>query len=240
MGGASSGGGLAPTGGTGAVDTSTGTGGQSAITSTPTTGKGHNIGGANATGGISSVGGQSTSGTGGLAGIGGALVSGGSLPTGGVPSVGGSASSAGSCAAVYYRDADGDSWGSSESSCSAAAGWVSRTGDCNDANADVFPGQTSNFSVPYATTGLTQSFDYDCDGSETLEGGVQTSTGQCEASGSGNSCLGDGYVPVEPPRTGTDLNQICGSVRYLVCARSQQQCVAALSTDGSHEAAACR
>lgn len=48
-------------------------------------------------------------------------------------------------ATVYYRDADGDGYGdpkSSKSSCSKPAGYVVNNTDCNDSNANVYPGAT--------------------------------------------------------------------------------------------------
>lgn len=94
--------------------------------------------------------------------------------------------------------------------------------------------------VPYVARDGIQNSDYNCDGVETIAGGTQTSTGACETTGLGNACSGDGYLPVEPARTGTNLNQLCGSMRYLVCARSQQVCIGAASTDGTYVAAKCR
>jgi hypothetical protein len=96
------------------------------------------------------------------------------------------------------------------------------------------------FAVAYTATDGTSSFDYNCDREETVAGGTQVSTGECVASGSGNACTGDGYLAVVPERTGTDLNQVCGSMRYLVCSRSAQICISAISTDGTYEAARCR
>jgi|GEM_PF-3683261 len=238
--GSNSAGGVVAAGGTSTATTRVSTGGSSTPGSTASTGGHDSFGGTSASGSMSAGGTQDSGGALGTAGVssaGGALVIAGAASTGGVQQVGGSSASS-TCANVYYRDADGDSWGTQESSCSGGAGWVTRTGDCNDANEDVFPSQTKTFAIPYATTNGHQSFDYDCDGTETATGGVQASTGQCEASGLGNACLGDGYLPVEPPRTGEDINQLCGSARYLVCARSQQQCVGAVATD--QDAVACR
>lgn len=181
-----------------------------------------------ATGGVATTGGTSgelgTSGAGGLVATSGASTG----------------AAAGSCAVAYYRDVDGDTWGAGESSCTGGAGWVTRTGDCHDGNANVFPEQTTTFAESYLANNGAQSFDYNCDGSETIAGGTQVSTGACETAGLGNACSGDGYLPVEPARSGTNANQLCGSMRYLVCARSQQVCIGAVSTDGTYEAARCK
>lgn len=160
---------------------------------------------------------------------------GASVTIGGIAAVAGSSA----CPVTYYRDADADSWGSTETSCTGGVGWVSRTGDCNDSNANVFPNQTKDFDKPYTSSAGLQSFDFDCDGVESIANGSQVATGACTSSGLGNACAGDGYLPVEPVRAGTNLNQICGSTRYLVCSRSQQVCVGATSADGSYPAARC-
>jgi hypothetical protein len=172
--------------------------------------------------------------------IGGTTGVGGVAATGGVVVVAGAAATGGACATTYYRDADNDTWGGVEARCAGGSGWVTRTGDCNDANADVHPDQTATFDKPYTATSGVSSFDYNCDGTETTSGGVQISTGACVTAGLGNSCTGDGYLPVDPVRTGTNLNQVCGSMRYLVCARSQQTCIGATSTDGTYEAVHCK
>lgn len=160
--------------------------------------------------------------------------------SGGSEAAGGSVSTGGTCSTTYYRDADGDSWGGPETSCTNATGWVARTGDCNDSNALVFPNQTLSFTEAYIAADGTLRFDYDCDGVESTASGKQISTGDCQTSSAGNACTGDGYLPVEPSRTGTQLNQTCGSTRYLVCARSQLVCIGAIATDGSHEAISCK
>jgi hypothetical protein len=149
-------------------------------------------------------------------------------------------SSSGACPIIYYRDADADSWGSTETSCTGRPGWVTRSGDCNDSNADVFPSQSVPFAAPYSNSVGLPSFDYDCDGVETLAAGIQASPGECTNAGLGNACAGDGYLPCEPARTGVNLNPICGSARYLSCSRTQQICVGATSTDGSYPAVRCK
>ncbi len=202
------------------------------------------VGGSVTTGGATTSGGAvaiaGSTGVGGKAATGGASAVAGAVATGGSIAAAGSVATGGTCATTYYRDADGDTWGGTQTSCVAATGWVTRTGDCNDANADVFPNQTNSFAVAYTATNGIQSFDYNCDGTETTAGGTQVSTGACLAAGSGNACTGDGYLAVDPARSGTDLNQVCGSMRYLVCTRSQQVCISAISTDGTYEAARCR
>lgn len=69
---------------------------------------------------------------------------------------------------TYYidldRDGHGDAWDSGIQACSAPPSYVSQADDCNDANADVFPGQTDYFTAP-----ADGSYDYNCDGREQLE-----------------------------------------------------------------------
>lgn len=64
--------------------------------------------------------------------------------------------------ATYYRDADGDGFGSltdTRTSCSAPVGYVAVTGDCNDASSAIKPGATE----------VCNGIDDDCD-QETDEG----------------------------------------------------------------------
>jgi hypothetical protein len=141
---------------------------------------------------------------------------------------------------TYYQDLDGDTWGGTVTSCTGGTGYVTRTGDCNDANADVFPSQNASFAEGYTTAAGLVSFDYNCDGEEMTAGSARESTGTCTTSTSGSTCSGDGYLPVAPERTGTRLNQLCGSTRYLACTRSQQQCIETVFTDDTYEAIRCR
>ena len=45
-------------------------------------------------------------------------------------------------APTWYEDADGDGWGSDNSmnTCAPGDGWVSQNGDCDDSDANNFPG----------------------------------------------------------------------------------------------------
>ncbi|WP_442845064.1 RHS repeat-associated core domain-containing protein [Leeuwenhoekiella sp. H156] len=58
----------------------------------------------------------------------------------------------------YYRDQDGDGWGQSNfyiETCDPPHGYASRLGDCNDSDANIYPGATE----------LADGKDNDCDGS---------------------------------------------------------------------------
>src|SRR6185503_5455997 len=75
----------------------------------------------------------------------------------------------------YFVDDDNDGVGRNDStrlSCEHPPGaWAIRGGDCDDANPEVFPGQTQYFARAY-TRGSTESFDYDCSGSEDPDPGL--------------------------------------------------------------------
>jgi hypothetical protein len=67
---------------------------------------------------------------------------------------------------VWYKDADNDGFGdaaTTQLACANAqpAGFVASSDDCDDKNANAFPGQTAFFATP-RTNG---SFDYNCSGS---------------------------------------------------------------------------
>jgi hypothetical protein len=76
----------------------------------------------------------------------------------------------GSCQ-LFYRDADGDGYGNylstaqTQVGCSGSppAGYVADHTDCNDNDANVFPGQTAYFGTASAGTPLS-GYDYNCDG----------------------------------------------------------------------------
>jgi len=123
---------------------------------------------------------------------------------------------------VYYHDVDQDSYGSitdTQTACeSPGADWVLQGGDCDDANADVHPGQTTYFPTPY-TIGSSVSFDYDCDGQETQDpagGPVLAADPTCTGNPQQGPCTGpSGYWATA--RTGAGVNPYCGSASYGYC-----------------------
>jgi hypothetical protein len=83
---------------------------------------------------------------------------------------------------TYYLDADGDGYGTSagrRSACEAPAGYVSVSGDCNDANAAIAPGLTET----------CDGVDQDCDG-RADEDAVDTVSWHPDSDGDGYGASG--------------------------------------------------
>ncbi|HEX3901497.1 MAG TPA: hypothetical protein VH853_01535 [Polyangia bacterium] len=84
---------------------------------------------------------------------------------------------AGVACQIFYQDADGDGYGNrngvlgttAKAGCAGAppAGFVADNTDCDDGDANAFPGQTAYFPTPSKGIG---TFDYNCDG--TSEKGI--------------------------------------------------------------------
>lgn len=92
---------------------------------------------------------------------------------------------------TFYRDGDGDGFGSTPlDACSMPSGYVSMGGDCDDGDADAFPGQTAFFSSSRSSGG----FDYDCSGTATVETG--SFSGSCGSTLF--TCDGRGYTGSVP------------------------------------------
>jgi hypothetical protein len=62
---------------------------------------------------------------------------------------------------TFYRDTDGDGFGSGvpTPACERPAGYATKDGDCDDADARAYPGQTAFFTTPRPGG----SFDFECD-----------------------------------------------------------------------------
>jgi hypothetical protein len=80
----------------------------------------------------------------------------------------------GSVPKTYYRDADGDGYGSptdTTTACGASppTGYLTDNTDCCDSDPNAHPKQTAFFTVPDAcqATQVPDGFDYNCDGSDT-------------------------------------------------------------------------
>jgi hypothetical protein len=94
----------------------------------------------------------------------------------------------------------------------------------------VNPGVMTFFTVGYMPAGSTQvSFDYNCDGKETESG--DPAHVDCALTLSG--CGGDGYIAATPVRTGSGVDQFCGSDKKETCAETLSGCVAGSPTTAS-------
>lgn len=203
-----------------------------------------------ATGGVTGSGGAPASG--GTVGRGGTLsgTSGGSVGSGGVTSNAGSPgkdagaggrdiADAGSDAAsdagappctssvLWYQDADGDGYGNSDSTmftCPAPPGaWVLVGGDCDDAYATVHPGQNKYFGAPYQRADNTDSFDYDCSGTEEPNPDLVPDPQNC---GLLSLLLCNGASGYETNnRAGPGINPWCGSTIVRACVPSAAVCM---------------
>lgn len=141
---------------------------------------------------------------------------------------------AGGCSnpTTWYRDRDGDGFGGAEtqSSCSSPGKeWVTKSGDCNDNDPNVFPGQTKFFTQGYSRQNTT-SFDYDCSGAEEQQSAGFVKATNCTVVN--QLCTGTGRLPAQPGRTGPGVDPYCGSTRAVTCAfNNQLQCVGTLRND---------
>ena len=104
---------------------------------------------------------------------------------------------AGSCTGCtpkpFYKDGDGDGFGSPASkldACVQPVGYVANNLDCDDLDPAAHPGQTAFFEQPTKGTG---SFDYNCDKLAEQEAPSLVS---CVVSGM--SCVGDGWMTTVP------------------------------------------
>lgn len=121
---------------------------------------------------------------------------------------------------TFYRDRDGDGFGGTETKVACTSPgkeYVTKGGDCDDENENVFPGQTEYFATAYTPKGGNPSFDYDCSKKEDQQPPSKPKASTCTLSG--NACLGSGYVP--PGRTapggGVTGDPLCGATKYQKC-----------------------
>jgi hypothetical protein len=100
--------------------------------------------------------------------------------------------------------------------CLAPAGqWAILSGDCDDANMEVNPGQRKFFGVPYQKADATDSFDYDCSGEEEPNPTLTLAPEDC-----GLLMLalcGDAAGYVTNNRVGPGINAWCGSTIVRAC-----------------------
>ena len=110
---------------------------------------------------------------------------------------------------TYFRDADGDTYGNPAVTilaCSLPAGYVSTSGDCNDANPAINPGRTE----------LCNSIDDNCNGSidetfPTKGNACTVGVGACQRTGS-LVCNGTGTGVICSVSPGTPTAEICNGI----------------------------
>lgn len=121
---------------------------------------------------------------------------------------------------AYYRDKDGDGVGGTtkQMACTPPGNeWVTTTGDCDDEDPDVHPGQTTYFPAPYQRPNGTFSFDYDCSTAEDQRPPARHLAGTCQLAVGGAGCIGDGYIPQSTNRSGPGVDPLCGPVQKQTC-----------------------
>jgi hypothetical protein len=120
-------------------------------------------------------------------------------------------------AVAWYPDIDGDGYGRSDGmvmACPKPSGkWARISGDCNDENGFVHPGQTTYFGTPFSQDGK-DSFDYNCAAGEEGDPLQQKAPPNCGLL-SLALCEGQGYAIT--PRTGIGINPYCGSRVSTTC-----------------------
>jgi hypothetical protein len=131
--------------------------------------------------------------------------------------------------AAYYRDADGDGFGRADIErlfcVSPGKGWAERDGDCDDDDANVFPGQTRYFPASYSAAGR-ESFDYDCSGAEDPDPSAEALAPNCPTLAL-LLCAGAGFASTG--RMGAGVDPTCGSATRITCS-GVLACVATTST----------
>ncbi|SEU37223.1 Alpha-tubulin suppressor [Myxococcus fulvus] len=110
-------------------------------------------------------------------------------------------------APTWYRDADGDGYGSASSptqACSQPSGYVTNASDCNDGNASVRPGASE----------ACDSVDNNCNGS--VDEGVTAPTWYRDADGDGYGNLGQPVQSCSQPggyvASATDCNDLSANI----------------------------
>jgi hypothetical protein len=102
---------------------------------------------------------------------------------------------------TFYKDGDGDGFGDHQQkveACDKPNGYVENDHDCNDADGNAHPGQSSWFYYPMKGYGAGDplAFDYDCDNVHTKKRpqkhtGCFYKNGNCEGSGWNNNSVPD-------------------------------------------------
>lgn len=116
----------------------------------------------------------------------------------------------------WWIDTDGDGYGAGTPvhACSRPTPQhVPRNGDCADDHPDVHPEQKAFFSEPYLRADHSESYDYNCSGSEEGDASLQLKT-NCSTIVTGK-CGGAGYAKQTQVRAGG--NPYCGSTSIETC-----------------------
>lgn len=145
-----------------------------------------------------------------------------------------------------FRDSDGDRFGSNAPEderldCPPVDGFVAVSGDCNDAEPDVFPEQAEFFAVGYDTESGT-SFDYDCDGSEEpgLDERFVPAPADCEIRTPNCGTAAVGYREPLTPREGAGVDPLCGSSDRVRCSAATTTTCALAPFAGERPTYTCR
>lgn len=138
-----------------------------------------------------------------------------------------------SAGSLWYPDGDEDGYGRSAEavqSCSkpASGTWASRGGDCKDNDRNVHPEQTIYFGTPYRAANGSDSYDYDCSGSEEGNPSRLALPAGCDGILDVLNCRGMGYL--REARTGAGVNPVCGSTRVGTCTAMLLSCTTAMET----------
>jgi hypothetical protein len=146
---------------------------------------------------------------------------------------------------TVYHDVDGDTFGSDSDATFACPSveWVTVGGDCRDDLPLVKPGQTQHFAVGYpASSPGGVSFNYDCANGETPDPDNDTNDEVPDCStllGLGLGCVGSGFEPASPARSGVGVEPRCGSKVRTDCSLNGT-CTPRQSTLADSEAFRCR
>ena len=116
----------------------------------------------------------------------------------------------------YFRDQDGDTFGSTETQCLCAAVGqynVTRSGDCCDTDDRAKPGQTTY----YATADNCGSYDYNCSTADDKE--PWNTGGGCSGWSVGSGCnTNQGWEASSAPACGQSANYVSGGCGYCCLA----------------------
>ena len=118
---------------------------------------------------------------------------------------------------TWYRDGDGDGYGSTvHVSCEAPVGYVSTSGDCDDSRADISPGATEVCDA--------SNDDEDCDGVSEESGATGERYWYDDGDGDGFGDDGDRVYQCDAPLGHVDNDLDCDDTSYLVNPEADEVC----------------